>query len=287
MKNEHLIILLALTWFVACTPRKEEIVVNTENTEEVEKSINEFSFTPETLKSIKSDPFLMSSAAIFSSNFLDRSNDFNELDAKNNFSGTFDAKYFKKDSTKKGVRFWYCYNKSGGGGYPKFFLAVEQVDYYIEDNPEYFSDFSKKLTVPIISGYTGSFPNGKESLEEYYRNHNEPDPIVNKEIEFGKVLDFAFQFKNLMIDLDSIFGHLPSKYAVAYFDFNDAYDSLLDLNPIKIKYTMAYIPIKGDKPNYLRPVLMGIDNSGKIIIERNGYSKGTFLQKSFPPPPYQ
>jgi hypothetical protein len=119
----------------------------------------------------------------------------------------------------------------------------------------------------------------------HFKTQKYTGSVVNDKIKFDKVLEFAFEFKNQMIDLDSIFGHLPSKYAVAYFEYNDAYDSLMLLKPEKIKYTLAYVPVKDDKPNYLRPVLMAISDSGNIILEHKDFPKGTFLQKSFPPPP--
>ncbi|MCH6236819.1 hypothetical protein [Cognataquiflexum rubidum] len=285
MKIRNLFVYAAFIWIAACNPKPEETIVESESVEGIEDSNEKFAFSLETLESIKSDPMQMTRAAEISSYFLERSDDFGKLEAKNNFAGIFEASYFIKDPTKKGIRFWYCFNKSGRGGYPKFFLALEQIENFDTLQPESFSDISKKLRVPIISAYTGTPVIGKYDLESYFKIPEKPGSIVNREIEFSEVLQFAFEFKNLMIDLDSIFGHLPSKYAVAYFEYNDAYDSLMLLKPEKIKYTMAYVPIKDDKPNYLRPVLMGIDNSGKTIIDREGYSYGTFLQKSFPPPP--
>lgn len=288
MKKRNLIIYAAFIWVAACSPKPAETEVESDNVEEIEGSNKKLAFSPETLESIKSDPFRMARAAEFNSLFLLKAKEFGLLEAKKNFSGTFLSEHFKIDTTKQGVRFWYCYNKTNSK-YPTFFLALEQVDTFIEERPEDFSIFSKKLIVPHVSAFDGVQENGAYNLKEYYEKADLLNGFQEKQIEFGEVLKFAIEFKNLMIDLslNPAFGHLPSKYAVAYFKFNDSYRDFMKLNPTKIKYTMAYIPIDDDKPNFLRPILIGIDNSGKAIIEHKDYPNGTFLQKSFPPPPNQ
>lgn len=287
MKIRNLFIYSAFIWMIACNPKPEEIAVETEKADEIEESNEKFAFSPETLESIKSDPFTLEAASEAGVNFLVNADSFGALEAKKYFSGIFDAKYFQPKPGKKGIRFWYCFNQYDTTKYPKFFLALEQVGNYEIKKPEAFSIFSDELIVPEIIPYTGSDPKNGRDLEPYFKSFNKLSSIEIKKIKFDKVLEFAFEFKNLMIDLDSIFGHLPSKYAVAYFEFNDSYMDFIKLNPVNIKYTMVYIPDKNHKPNFLRPVLMGIDSTGNIIIEREGFSIGTFLQKSTPPPPNQ
>jgi hypothetical protein len=292
MKKRNLLIYAAFIWVASCTPKADE---TSEQPIVLEKDIepnDQFSFSPETWKAFDSDHFTMKATSEVGYNFLSNSK-FQALEPKINFGGTFEAKYFKNENNKSiGVRFWFCYNhKKGDKDYPEFFLALEQVENYDTLQPESFVDVSKKLRVPIISGFNNSLENGALSLEDYFTGYLNTEIINNKEIEFTKVLHFAFAFKNLMIDLDSIFGHLPSKYAVSYFEFNQAYDDFMKLNPDKVKYTMGFFPVGTDdiyhKPNYFRPVLMAIGRNGKIIHNDPAYAKGTFLQRSFPPPPNQ
>jgi hypothetical protein len=287
MKKRNLFIYAALIWVAACSPKPAETEVPTENADEVDLSQNEFIFSEETKIAILADPFTLDATKEAAFNYLSKESLLKELELSNHFSGIFDAKYFIPEKGKAGIRFWYCYDSLSP---TKFFLALEQVD-KIDSvyHPEDISDLKgKKLRIPLVENYPSNYSLDTPSIKKYFLEHKHSSPLLEKDtLDFIKVINFSLRFKNLMIDKIPKFGYLPTKYAVAIFEFNESYNDFINQNPSKIMYVMGYMKDTKHSPNYLRPILVGIRNDGLTILNRNDLKIPTFLQRSVPPPPIQ
>lgn len=249
--------------------------------------------SPDTLDAIKSRTFGLNNAVEFAHNYLGIPQNNRPYSHKGYFMGVFGSKIFDVGASKEGIRFWYCLNTSGGS-FPKFFLAMEELDTYDDGKPEDESNMSSNLFVPKMMRYSRvSIEKPKIDIHlnsDIFRNSFPTGNTISKE----RVLMYSKNFKDYISKLQVNPGQYLDpycRYSVAFFKNNAAYREFMGRNPDRVAFIMGYCINNDFYPNYLRPILAGVDNLGRIIGSRvpNSAAKSekTLLQHSWPPPPTQ
>ena len=252
----------------------------------------DFSLSEKTKKALVSDPFGLEETVELSHNYLKIPKVCPTYIHKYYFTGLFSASLFKISDAKSGIRFWYCL-KNGKGPFPKFFLALEILDRYDENNPEEQTNMGKSLFLPKIRRYWNK-PNDKPHVTDFLKSslfkYTLPNPNrISKE----NVIKFSQNFKECMSKAPENEMGISDpfcEYSTAYFINNNYFKTFMARNPDRVAFIMGYSTDSSHFPNYLRPILAGVDKKGNIILPKKNNVSGnleekTFLQDSWPPPP--
>ncbi|SMD44490.1 hypothetical protein SAMN00777080_3112 [Aquiflexum balticum DSM 16537] len=252
----------------------------------------DYSLSEKTKIALVSDPFGLDETVELSNNYL-KIPDLNAaFPFKEYFLGLFNSSALNISEDKSGVRFWYCL-RSGIGPFPKFFLALETLDRYDKKNPEDQTNMLENLFIPKMKGYWKK-PIDKPNVETFLKRdifkNSKPNP--NK-IRKKNVIRFSQNFKNQIKSpsTNEVGTSDPyCKYSIAYFENNDEFKTFMGRKPDRIAFIMGYSRDTLHFPNYIRPILAGIDKEGNIILPKEDAGSGvvsekTFLQHSWPPPP--
>ncbi|MCB0488196.1 MAG: hypothetical protein R2820_13930 [Cyclobacteriaceae bacterium] len=241
---------------------------------------------PDLVEALSTEPFTLKNTAKLASYLMNENHSFQNIVRVYAFGGVYEADYFQINSPNNAIRFWYCYNPTNSD-YPTFFLALEQInaDDSTEKDPENSPAIGDTLMVPTVFTYNKTSTHYTE-----IQNFIQEDTSVGKAKKISRqdVLDFAENFRSLL-SIISPNGIGPySKYMVSIFEKNPSYDEFLNRNGglTHIRYYLGLSHDIDHEPNWLRPVLAGVDAQRRTVYNRANLNVGTFLQKSFPPPPY-
>lgn len=245
-----------------------------------------------TLQEIKSDPISLENAGCLAHIYLELAKKqikgFSIIEC---FGGYFKASELKLEDSHVGIRFWYCL-KNDDSANPEFFLALERVKKYEKDFPEDINDMAGRLSVPKLIKYKGNGSERSAVESELKSDLYKQARGRHRTIRKLKILEYSANFRNFINQHSSGEGVVNDpylKYVIAYFENNPSYKAFMDQNPVYVGYFMGYANHPDFFPNYLRPILAGVDAQGKIIgIEREnpkGMTGGKLLQHSWPPPP--
>jgi hypothetical protein len=239
---------------------------------------------------MKSDPISIESTIEMSSLLLEEQPALSNIARYIAFGGVFNASVFNMQQNMFGVRMWYCYNPNNNNKlFPEFFLALEHIDKetYDENNPEKLS-LNPTFIVPETFKYD-KIDYEEKTIEEFIMTHGaittnpSPPPISQTEIT-----EFSNNFKSLMSIISPRASKPYCKYPVAIFEYTLAYKNFLAApQPMWVRYYMGLARDPSHKPNYMRPILAGVDEFGKPILRVVLDTDESFLQKSVPPPPHQ
>lgn len=249
-----------------------------------ESTIQTFQPDKATKLDFKSDPFSVKSTADIMSTLLLSSPSLNNLARSKGIGGVFEKEYLEIKNGMAGIRLWYCYN-SIDRMYPEFFLALEQIKTFDGQNPE--DNPGDTLMVPYTFLYTEK-DEGPNATYNFIVNHKTTS-VKNTKIDKVRVLQFSRAFKSLM----SIISPNPfdqyCKYPVAFFENTDAYKDFMNNDSKFVRYYLGLSFDPDHKPNYFRPVLVGVEDSGLTRVSSTNRNKDDepFIQKSVPPPPHQ
>ncbi len=227
------------------------------------------------------------------------SNFVNELDPQKNripLGGTIEKNslYGKTRTLKfsrtlfKGNMAWMCWNEPPIGNYPKFFLAFEENDSYLDGAEVPFPDMTGLMMPSNVFGYNS------ENVTDLLSNHfidvqttSYRDTLLDRDSE---VLDLVQNFKEHGPKDQK--GQLYNKYPYGFFknSSNDIVDFLNQPDIVYVRYYFGFDDVTQHhkETNRIRIILIGVDKDGKNITPTGTRSARTdvvMLQKSWPPPP--
>jgi hypothetical protein len=251
----------------------------------------DYSLSEKTKIALVSDPFGLDETVELCHNYLKIPQENPVYLHKKYFMGLFSKDLFQISDGKKGIRFWYCL-KNGLAPFPKFFLALEALDSYDKEKPEEEDNMLEKLIVPKIFGYNRRSNNDIEIKKFLKGNPFKNSKGGSKEITKERVIRYSKNFKEYISKLpieENGTPHPYIQYSISFFENNPKFKDFMERNPDRVAFLMGYSTDESHFPNYLRPILAGIDKDGKIILpveaEEELKSEGTLLQHSWPPPP--
>jgi hypothetical protein len=227
------------------------------------------------------------------------SNFVKELNPKQNkipLGGTIekDSLYGKTKTLKfsrtlfKGNMAWMCWNEPSIGNYPKFFLAFEENDSYLDGAEVPFPDMTELMMPSNIFGYNN------EIITDLISDHfidihttSYRDALIDRDSE---VLDLVQNFKdNGPKDQNK---QPYNKYPYGFFknSTNDIVDFLRQPDIAFVRYYFGFDDTTQyhKETNRIRIILIGVDKDGKNITPTGARATRTdvvMLQKSWPPPP--
>ena len=267
----------AVMW-ISCQPKQEEVP-------EVTQSITEKIELKKFALRIKSDPLPIDTAAIMISNGLQEK--FLEVMGRRlSISGYFSSTEFMVTAPNVGIILWPCYNPDGDNDHPTFFLVAEQVQQYdstaIENNKP-----GSNLIMPIeVTKYSKLYTDRVTVEAEVLAGKNTMANTAYMPIERTTAIKYIENFEKLMLNFSPQYGTSLCRYGQYFFLKNSGYDNFM--HPQDLEYVYYYMGFAWDddhKPNYYRPILVGVRSDGTTIEDNpyavNGYP---FLQKSVPPP---
>lgn len=233
----------------------------------------------------KSDPLPIDVAAQMISNGL--SDPFLEIVARRqSVAGYFRAVDLRITGNNRGIILWPCYNPGAENGNPVFFLAAEQVEKYDSINPVTNKPGDATILPREVLKYTWQDIDHVKTESEIRQKKSVTPNSYYLPIKGVKVAEYVKNFEKLMIDFSPNPRASICKYGQYFFLNNSTYSRFM--NRTGLEYIYYYMGLAWDddhKPNYYRPILMGVMADGSIMDVDAKASDQPLLQKSIPPPP--
>jgi len=226
-------------------------------------------------------PLSLDSAALYISNFLNHPA-YGAIGKDIALGGAFTTPVFETPTSKGGVLFWFCQNKSDAS-YPEFFLALEHTARYDTAAPP--AAPAGALSVPAYSFTYPGNKTAKEDVKDYLETQTQTNQNTGKQLSKTQADLMITEFKALIKST----GNCETdncKYPHGYFDGKDGgyMNAFLANKPVMVRYYFGYD--KHYAANSIRIILIGTDKQGaNIISTAKGNGDASILQKSIPPPP--
>jgi hypothetical protein len=236
----------------------------------------------------RSDPLSVENGAKMISSGLNEP--FLEVLAKRfGIGGYFEADSLKITGQNIGIVLWPCYNPEGEDRYPKFFLVAEQVERYDStDSPSKNNLPGSNLIMPLKTHhYNGTSNDQLEAKKEILRKKDVSASLPYPKIDSVRVLKYVRRFEKLMEGITHAPDFSLCKYGQYFYINNSNYKNFIGAKDIEyVHYYMGFAKDDEHRPNYFRPILVGVKIDGTTIEKNNkARDEDPLLQKSIPPPP--